>query len=128
MTINNKDAYFASLWDWGFLNGCFGTTKIKPSDMDGYVERNGRFIWIETKLPGVEIPEGQRITFSNLVKRGDTVLVVWGKPNETEKILLMTPHIEKEYEDADNDLFRDIVGKWFSWANTTPIPKFGGES
>lgn len=127
MTINDPEAYCASLWDWACLDGCFGDTKIKPMDIDGCIERNGKYIFIESKLPGVEIPTGQWITLSGLVKRGNTVVVVWGHPNTVEEILLMTPHIKRRYENADTDTFRDIVGKWFTWANSMLPPRFDNE-
>jgi hypothetical protein len=41
MTINKLDAYVAGLWDWVCLDGCFGDTKIRPTDIDGLVERRG---------------------------------------------------------------------------------------
>ena len=53
MTINDPVKFCAGLWDWGILNGCFGDTLIKPTDIDGFVERNGKFLFFETKSPPI---------------------------------------------------------------------------
>jgi hypothetical protein len=126
MTIENDEAYLASLWDWACLDGCFGGTMIKPSDVDGRVERNGKVLEIETKLPGVSIPMGQEIMMTTLVQvYGFTEMIVWGHPGKPEKIELRTPHITKVYENTSLDTLRGIVKQWFRWAdNQTPAPKF----
>lgn len=119
MTINDPVKFCASLWDWGVLDGCFGDTKIKVMDIDGFVERKGKKIFIEAKLPGVPIPLGEEITYKSLVHDdGHTVIVVWGKPGNPVKIKLMTPKIEKIYENATLETFRNIVSQWFKWANS----------
>ena len=126
MTIENPEAYLASLWDWACLDGCFGESKIKPSDVDGRVERNGKILEIETKLPGVPVPMGQEIMIETLVKvYGFTELIVWGHPGRPEKIELRTPHITKVYENTSMDQLRGIISQWYEWAdNQTPTPKF----
>jgi len=40
--------------------------KISMTDMDGLVEIGGQFLMLEWKSPGVQVPMGQRILFSNL--------------------------------------------------------------
>lgn len=125
MTIENPDEYLANIWDWAILDGCFGKTKIKPTDIDGFVERNGKFLAIETKSPGVEIKTGQMLTFKRLIDTGYfTVLLVWGSANKPQKITLMTSKTTIDYEAADLDTLRRITERWFEWANQTPTPKF----
>jgi hypothetical protein len=85
MTIHSPDKYIENIWDWGFLDECFQPTRIKVTDIDGLIERNGRFLVIETKLPNVDIPKGQAILFNALVKTGYFhVLIIWGKRNQPE--------------------------------------------
>lgn len=125
MTINNPDEFMSNLWDWGILRGCFGGTRIEPTDIDGFVERNGKFLAFETKSPGVEIKTGQMITFKHLIDLGCfTVVLVWGEPGKPERITLMTSKTTKEYENASLDTLRTIVTKWFEYANQTPYPRF----
>jgi len=126
MTINNPDVYFDGIWDWACLDGCFKETKIKPTDIDGFVERNGRFLVLETKHPGARIPYGQEITFTRMVETGlFTVIVIWGEKNAPEEIELRTSKTTRHYDDVDNEKLRQIVTAWFEWAeNQTPTPRF----
>lgn len=118
MTINDPAAFCAGLWDWSILDGCFGNTKIKPTDVDGMVERNGKFLVFETKAIGAHIPQGQKITLRSLVKTGAfTVIIVWGNTNQPVKAMLYTRQKEIEYDPCSLDKFREIVSKWFSYAN-----------
>lgn len=118
MNIKNPKEYERTIWDWGILDGCFGKTKIKPTDVDGYVERRGRKLIIETKGSGVEVPDndGQTIALKSFVNDGHTVLIVWGEPNAPEKVRIITPFIDRT-EDCDLERLKQLVGQWFSFAN-----------
>ncbi len=123
MTINDPVKFCAGLWDWAILDGCFGETKIKPTDVDGLVERHGKFLVFETKSPGVSIPFGQTITFKSMVSTGVfTIIVVWGETNKPIKALLYTRHGETVYDPCDIDRFRNIVSQWFKYANSDFVP------
>ena len=126
MTINDPEMFCKSLWDWSCLDGCFGQTKIKPTDMDGYVERHGYFIGFETKLPNVPIPDGQNITFEKLVSSGYwTVLIAWGNPGNPIELELRTRWKTMHYQNTNLDKMRELVSKWFDWVdNQTAAPKF----
>jgi hypothetical protein len=85
--INNKKAFDNALWNWDILNGCFGTGKIKPTDIDGLVERNGQFLLIEAKGPGVPVKMAQDIVHRNLISlKCFTVIVIWGNPGRPIEI------------------------------------------
>lgn len=60
---------------------CF-PRRINFTDIDGVVEVNSSFLWLEWKSSsGDEIPTGQRILFERLTKTGShTVFVVQGDP------------------------------------------------
>ena len=114
MSIKNKDQYVANLWDWGFLDGCFGNTKIRVTDLDGLVERNGHFLFIEAKSSGVGVPRGQQILFDRLIESGrNTVLVVWGEPNRPEMARLWGG---TEFG-TDEAGVQAIVRDWFQYAS-----------
>lgn len=82
MTIQNADSYMEGIWDWGILNGCFGASRIEPTDIDGFVERKGRFLVLETKGIGKDIPKGQMIAFESLRNTGlFTIFIIWGDRN-----------------------------------------------
>ena len=119
MTIEDAEAYVASLWDWGILDGCFGTTKIKAEDIDGFVERKGRFLAIETKNNNVPLKDGQRWAYKALHKTGlFTILIIWGEANKPERIELWRegkrPCI---CENANLDILKRTVKQWFEDAD-----------
>lgn len=83
MTIQNKDRYLASIWDWKPLRPCF-KRGIEPTDIDGFVEIGGYFLVLEGKAPNVPLKEGQRRTFEKMqrwnavIPRLFTMIVLWG--------------------------------------------------
>ena len=61
--------------------------RVAPTDIDGVLERNGHFLFMEYKGTGLSLPMGQRIMLKNL-KRLDpdkvTVWVVWGEDTDED--------------------------------------------
>lgn len=121
MTINSAHRYLQGVWDWAILDGCFGDTRIKPSDIDGYAERNGHKLFIETKAPGVALPDnsGQMIALRSLVNDGHAVMILWGKQNRPERMRLLTP-TKDQTATVTLDQVRTIVRQWYAYANRTP--------
>ena len=118
MTIKDPVAFAAGFWNWAILDGCFGETKIMPTDLEGFVERKGKFLILETKAPGVRLRLGQKITFQRLVDTGYfVVLVIWGQTNKPKEIMTMTTKGETLHQDADVNLLRNFVSRWFEWAD-----------
>lgn len=121
MTIQNPQEYVNNIWDWAILRGCFGDTRIEPTDIDGLVERNGYLLLMETKAPGVEIKQGQRITHSALVETGAfAVFNIWGRVNQPQHIQAHTRWKLEEPSPCDLASFRARVAAWFAWANAQP--------
>ncbi len=120
MTINNPDKYLEGVWDWSILKGCFGSTKIEPTDIDGFVERKGRFLVIEAKQPGVPIKQGQMWTFNALRNtRLFTIIIVWGEQNRPEEMQVLYPSplqpgAKKRATISD---LRKTVEWWFKYAD-----------
>jgi hypothetical protein len=121
MTIRDEEDYLETVWDWGFLKPCFAGTNIEPTDIDGFVERNGNFLYIETKKPGIKIPLGQRIVFRRFTKSGSAVLVIWGHRNKPEKALLLFGKDKYKHDPANEETIIRIVSRWFVWANKNHI-------
>ncbi len=119
MTIDDANAFVNSLWDWGFLNECFGNSGIRVGDMDGIVERNDWHLAFETKGAGVPVKNGQQRNFASLVRKGFTVLILWGKPNQTEQMQIWYPHrnAPEAIQRASNEDVIDIVRRWYNWAD-----------
>lgn len=72
----------AELIDWGFLNNCFGESKIKVSDIDGVVERNGSFLYLESKRHNETMKNGQKFTLEAFAREGHTVILIIGRPQD----------------------------------------------
>ena len=116
--IRDPDAFWDGVWDWEMLDGCFGDSRIRPTDIDGFVERYGHFLVLEAKSPGVDIPEGQWRTFQALRDTGlFTILVIWGPKNEPRQLKLFTKEREYTYQQADTETLRNIVAWWYELAN-----------
>jgi len=114
MTIRNKEVFIDNLWDWGFLDDCFGNTRIRVTDVDGLVERKGHFLLMETKSPGKDIPRGQAILFDALASQPNWhVLVIWGEPNApvSAQVWGCRPMM------ADMAKIREIVRRWYQYAD-----------
>ena len=77
----DKDGCYRRLGqpDLTVLDECF-PGRIAMTDVDGLVEINGRFLFIEWKRRG-DVPAGQKIMFERLTKHPEfTVLVILGDP------------------------------------------------
>lgn len=113
MSIENPEEYLKNLWDWKILNDCFGESKIKVSDIDGFVERKGKVLILETKASGVVVPLGQTIAFDAFVKKNMTVFVIWGSPGCPQKLKIWP----REAIDCDLEILQSYVKRWYNWAN-----------
>jgi len=119
MTINNPKAFTEQLWDWAVLEGCFGQSKIKPTDIDGLVEHNGYFLMLEAKNKGVPIPQGQAILHNAWLEKGNSLIVVYGEPGDPQRLecYIFGKRIVREIEPATIDKLRDVVSFWYKMAH-----------
>lgn len=118
MTIRDMKAFIDSLWDWEILDGCFGIGRIRPSDLDGIVERNGHFLCFETKVLNTQVPLGQYLTLKALVKIGFfTVMIIWGPKDTPRRLAVWDRNGEVKPYDADLFELRRRVADWYRWAN-----------
>lgn len=120
MAIRNMEHYAEAFWDWGILEGCFGTTKIGPTDIDGCIERHGWKLVIETKMPWGNVPVGQERFLQSFLDDGHSVCLVWGKDSTPQRIRVMTPTKTVDFPEADRETLRNIVSHWYSVANSRP--------
>lgn len=108
------------LWDFTPLNGCFGRTGIKVSDIDGIVERKGHLLVIETKRPGERMEKGQRLLFAEIVRQGHMVIVVTGRSMEDYDTVELLDAKGDRHVDTRSVI--EIVATWFVEADSTPDP------
>ncbi len=112
--------------EWKFLGGCFDYG-IMPTDIDGVIERNGRYLFFEEKTPGIELETGQYRLFNDLNKQwGATIFIVWGNTEipYVKELEIWRPfgkcnkHGEgRERIQADIDLLRTKCNAWFRWVD-----------
>lgn len=141
MSINNLDRYMKSLWDWGFLDGCFGNTRSRVGDVDGILSHCGEILLLEGK-PMVCAPEigqrwindrarnnGQARLWADLAGRGITVMVLWGEAEDPDYPMWKTPQRMQCWrrfqpepdvvKECSVELVRHYVSCWWTWAEKT---------
>lgn len=119
--IRNRESFDRAIWDWSILEGCFGDSRISPTDIDGCVERKGHKLFLETKRPGAPMPYGQKLFLRSLVDDGHTVLIVWGEDDVPQSMKLITPFKQIEYKSTTLETLRQVVSQWFTWADGNEI-------
>ena len=101
-------------WDLSWLR--FGPGKISPSDVDGLfvVERNGHFLYLETKRPDEILSDGQKILLLKLsyVPRF-TVLLIRGPHSYPQTVTIIKNGGWAEPEETDRDKFQLRVDAWY---------------
>jgi hypothetical protein len=120
--LRNIEDTVNGLWDWSIFNNCFPGTDIRMGDIDGIVERNGKFLIIEGKKPDTSIKLGQEILLKELSKNKNfTVYVIVGIPNKGE-IHSGQRIIDGEYQKitihSTEDMQKEVL-RWFNWANNS---------
>ena len=123
---NLRNANPSKLWDWEFLNDCFTnvdpSSKIRVSDIDGIVERNGQMLVIENKKPNEKMPYGQKLTLESFAAQGHTVLVVYGNsPEEITSYEIWRLSSRQRHDSATTEEVKRRVESWFAWANSIRI-------
>jgi len=120
MTIQDFERFKASLPDWAILDGCFAG-KIRPTDVDGLVERRGVCLFLEHKGGHGEVGKGQDITFTSLARQGNTCVVYWTDDEEKKNVVRILVYHGNEKKIIDSPSLaklRECAKHWFSMANT----------
>ncbi len=117
------------LWDWAFLNDCFGRSTIRVGDLDGIVERHGHFLILDGKHLGRTqcraVSEGQGRLYKRLAVAGGTVLVFHGTPPDEVKWLRQwLPPVGTSLKarfvperSCTTDQLRSLVADWYALAD-----------
>lgn len=125
MTIEDFEKFKNSLPDWAILKGCFGDGKIRPSDVDGLVERRGVCLFLEHKGGRAHLSKGQDFTFQSLARQGNTCLVYWTDDDEKKhvvRIVIYHGDEKTELTSPSLDKLRACAKRWYAKANTLPWP------
>lgn len=117
MTIRNQASFTSSLPDWAMLDGCFGCGGIRPTDIDGCVERGGVCLFLEHKRSDGTVSIAQDIAFDAIRGQGNTVLVFWGDApdgSDISRIRRYSPG-HPAYDERSGGLqdLRKLASYWF---------------
>ena len=99
--------------DLTVLDECF-PGRIAMTDVDGLVEINGQFLFIEWKRRG-DVPVGQRIMFERLTRHPEfTILVILGDPAAmvVERYDVFRDGRRRGWRDCDLSELRRHVRAW----------------
>ena len=111
----SKAAGFDGVFDWSWMDGCFGDTGIMPMDFDCVVERKAQFLIVESKDIGVPIPYGQLRSLQAIHnKRCACIMFVYGK-REPEHCVCWLPGSKQTEELIGVDEATAFVARWFAW-------------
>jgi hypothetical protein len=98
--------------------GCF-PGRINFGDVDGVVEINGHFLYLEWKPSTTALPTGQRILIEKRTRDGvSTYLIVAGNAEtmEVEKYAVAWKGKIGEWEDATLDDVKERIKSWTAMA------------
>ncbi|MGI0014170.1 MAG: hypothetical protein ACREBU_12125 [Nitrososphaera sp.] len=107
---------------WDKLDGCF-PREIMPSDIDGMIEINKSFLFLEWKDGGAELPYGQFLALSRLTEVAPvTALIIKGNSEtmEIKSIIILWKGELSEEEECDLDGLRSFLTRWSRWAEYGP--------
>lgn len=124
MNLRSLDDYHRAWWDWSWLNDCF-RGGIRVADVDGIVERRGRFLLLEGKrivsTQPLPLPRGQQLLHDALCATGCfTVLVFWGVPPRGPVLFhrLQSRHGIGKTSRSSKEQVANIVRRWYAWADS----------
>lgn len=131
MSINNMQKFMEGVWNWDFISDVL-PSKVKISDIDGVLERNGWLLALETKGADVEkIPLGQYILYENMVKGGTTtVFFLFGEKDTPEYFQIMhptiwgkpSPYIQiTDKVSCNQEMVKQWVKRWYDKANERKV-------
>lgn len=94
------------------FHDCF-PGRVNFGDVDGIVELNGQFLWLEWKEPGAPLPTAQRIMYERAPPQF-TVLIIWG---DAETMVVQGCAVYREGKciktgPADLDRVRKLITAW----------------
>ena len=115
-----RGCYIDLLPSWDDIIECL-PRNIRPTDVDGAIESNGHFLWVEEKSAGKSIEYGQSLFLRRLGEQPNTTVVVIrpvaGSPTGMQALWLPNPN---GFQDITRDEFLDWVTDWASYTTAHP--------
>lgn len=118
--IHNIESFRNGIWQWRPYNDCFFDHEnrdlgIRISDIDGHVERNGHFLWVEATSKDI-VSIGQMRSIKHRVMRGDTVVILFGQTNSPARMTIYRPHSEGRTISCNQQIVWKFFRGWMLWA------------
>lgn len=117
----SAEEYARKLWDWTPLNKCF-ERNIRVTDIDGFVEVNYHFLYLEGKSKSGYLPRGQKMALERLAKLPQfTVIVFKGDPPDLHTVIEWEVLGKNKKYKGDFEEFLEFIHQWFIWVEKDDV-------
>lgn len=107
-----RGCYLEQLPPWDDYIECF-PRNIRPTDVDGMVEIDGRFLFMEEKQAGVPLQTGQRIALRRLADfHGITVVIFRPGVTADLEVLIYDGSPPQGFQPYTRDQFKSWLTNW----------------
>jgi hypothetical protein len=115
-----RGCYNEQLPCWNDLIDCF-PRRIRPTDVDGMVEINDHFLFMEEKGPGVKLEEGQRLALRRLSTR-PRVTTAFFRPGRRsdQEVLILGQGEALGWQSWSREHLRTWIRDWARTADESP--------
>lgn len=108
---DDSGCFFQSLPSWDEFIEQF-PRGIRPTDVDGLVEINDSFLFLEQKGAGVPMPQGQFHAFKRLASRPRVTVVIFRPAAHDDFYEVMVLPRPAEWETVTADEFKARLSRW----------------
>ena len=128
---NNENCYAKKHGvSWEFLHQNVGGPKEMVGDIDGFLEKNGKFLFLEWKSSAENLPLGQKIAYCKLSTLPDChVMYVIGTMTWDAQVRAQMPVVHgtidvykgecRDFKPCTSVDFIKRVQNWYDWAKSS---------
>jgi hypothetical protein len=113
--------YYDSLPCWDDLIDCLPRPAMRPTDVDGLLEINGRVLFLEEKRRGVSLEVGQRRALQRLAQAPDTTVVCFRPGRTTDLDVLKFDQANPAGTSWQPTTRAQFLARLRAWAQTADI-------
>lgn len=108
--------------DYGDFKGLIkDNPNFVPSNIDGIVERNGKFLVLEWKKPGEKISMGQKILLQALAANPNFIVIIVNGSTDNETVVtsffMLTLKGIPYKRGTSLECLKTFYREWYKWAN-----------
>lgn len=119
INCESNGCFVDGLTDWTDIIECF-PRRIRPSDIDGVVELNDCFLFLEEKGIGVDLPLGQRIMLQRLSNRERISVLVFRNLDTSGiqvEVMVLEGGVIFPWQAMSRETFLGRVSNWVEMAD-----------